>query len=259
MIDICFGDSQYGILRVALKKKDVLCGYDMLDLGRLAAPDLQSAREQWAKEHFSSCSAWDRFCFISREKKRMRQILSFAKKGEIPRIWVASEPRSRCGLYQLVYTLQDIAEKIFVVDFPDDTGYCQGGKDRSWGEASFALATENVSLQRELTSDEKMHFSKCWERLVAENSELRVNENGEIKSVPIDYLDKEILLFSPEGVISFIGATGEILGRTKHIISDSFVIGRIEAMIETGKYEVIKKAGPGEDYYKKTLLKKVKA
>ena len=146
-----------------------------------------------------------------------------------------------------------------MVEFPDDTGYCQGGRDRSWGEANSALVTESMSLQRELTAEEISHFSEYWERLVAENAELRINENGEIKSVPIDYLDEEILSFSPEGEISLIRATGEMLGRSKHIISDSFVIGRIEAMIELGKYEVIKKAGSEEDYYRDTILKKVKA
>ena len=139
---------------------------------------------------------------------------------------------------------------------PDDTGYLQNGMDRCWGEADPFMIDECVPLQRALSTEERKHFAACWETLVAENAELRVNENGTIKSVPIDYLDDEIYSFAPEGEVKLLKVAGEMIGRSKHIITDSFVYDRIDAMIENGRFEVVKKAAPDADYYRDTILKK---
>ena len=256
MIDICFGDSERGMLQTALKKRDVLLGYSMLDLGRLAAPDLPSARRQWIDEFFSICSEPRRHRIFQEEQEQVNSILSRAKDGDIPRIWVASCPRSRCGLFQLVYALQDIAETVCVVELPGDTGYQEGGTDRSWGEADPFSAANCLPRQRELTGAERTHFSACWEKLVSENAALRINEGGQIRSVPIDYLDDEIYSFSPDGEITPTKAAAEMIGRSKHIVTDAFVYGRIEAMIEAGRYEVVGNAKPGAGRSGEALIKK---
>ena len=258
MIDVCFGDSERGMLQLALKKRDVFLGYSLLDLGRLAAPDLPSARRQWIDEFFSACPAPKRRRIFQEEQKQVNCILSRAKDGDIPRIWVASCPRSRCGLFQLVCALQGIAETVYVVELPGDTGYREGGTDRSWGEADPFSAASSLSRQRELTGAERAHFAACWEKLVSENAELRINEGGRIRSVPIDYLDDEIYSLSPEGEITPTKAAAEMIGKSKHVVTDAFVYGRIEAMIEAGRYEVVGNAKPGAGRSGETLLRKTR-
>ena len=258
MMDICFGDSECGMLRFVLGKRDVLRGWSTLDLGRLAAPDFLSARKQWCEDFFV-CSKWKRLRFFREEKRRAERILARAKRGDIPRIWVASQPSSRCGFYQMVHALQAVADTILVVELPDDTGYQPGGADRSWCELDFPEVADCLNLQRELTVEERSQIADTWERLTAENAELRVNEDGRIVSVPVDYLDEEIYARSPEGEFPPIRAVGDMIGRSKHMISDSFVSDRLEAMIAAGRYEVVRQAPPGADPLRESVIRKVEA
>ena len=255
MIDICFSENECGMLKMALGKNDVVCGWSLLDQGKLAAPDFDSARKEWIDEFFWRSSNRKKHMYYIKDKRQADDILKRAKEGEIPRIWVSSCPRSRCGFFQLIHSLRDIADTVYVVEMPNDTGYDKSGTDRSWGEADPDMAAECLTLQRELSAEEKKYYSDYWERLVAENTELRVNEIGYIKSVPKDYLDEEIYSYSPDGEVSIIKVMAEMIGRSKHIITDSFVLERIETMIKQGRYEIIK-TEPGKDYYTKTVIKK---
>lgn len=254
MIDICFGDSECGMLRFALKK-DVLRGNILLDLGNIPLADFESARKKWMYSFFR-CSKWKIAKSFREEKKSIQKILTRAKKGEEVRLWVASSPNSRCGYYRIIYLLQGICQKVFVVEMPENLGFRHNGEDKSWGEASPYEARDCLELQRELSIEERNDISAKWEKLAHENSELRINVNGEIESVPIDYLDDEILSYLPEKEIRFGDAIGFMLGRSMHSLSDGFIEDRIRVLIDSRKLIVVKEANNSKDYRSQTYLKK---
>ena len=50
-----------------------------------------------------------------------------------------------------------------------------------------------ANLEHKISKDEKFKYSNIWEELVNNNSEMRILENGIVKSVPINYYDNMIL------------------------------------------------------------------
>jgi len=238
MVDVCFGDSERGLLKCALNKKDVFVGYSDLSMGKISAGDLEEARKQWIDVFFSGLSKQERAKIAQEEKKQFLNILKRAEKGEPVRIWVAGSPDSMCGFYHLVYQLQETAKKIFVVEMPEDMGFREPGHDRSWGEADPCEIVSSLHLQRELTEKERDEIALKWVKLAEQSAELRLRINGEIKSVPPDYLDDEIFSYAPKGKFSLNKLVGEMLGRSGHIVHDGFIACRIRKMIDRGKFQL---------------------
>ena len=91
-----------------------------------------------------------------------------------------------------------------------------------------------------------------------ENADLRLNVDGELTSVPIDYMDKEIMDAAPLEEFKMVTLIGFILAHSRHGVSDSFIAERIEALIEKNELTVIKRAKKREDYYRDTILRRTK-
>ena len=134
---------------------------------------------------------------------------------------------------------------------PEYLGFREPSYDKYWGEADPFEVGNCLKLQRQLTSEERARFAQLWEKLAMENEELRLNVNGQITSLPVDYIDDEILLHAPQsGNISIGKLVGETLGKSKHYLCDSFVANRVEAMINGGILTVVEDTTKPEDYYK---------
>ena len=261
MLEVCFGDSECGILKYGLQAdmKDVIYSYTDLELGKIATANFDVEREQWIDRFFSSCSRRTRAKIKQEEKKRFSKIMDAAKKGRALRIWHASSPYSKCGYYHLIFNLQGMDCRVFAVEMPKDAGYRREieGCDNSWGEVDARDIEKFTSLTVELSKEERAAIATKWAKLSEENADLRLNVGGELTSVSEDYLDDVILGFAPDGEYEFIKHIANCLVYCPHSLKDSFFADRIEHFIDSGKLEVVKSAKKGEEYYTKTILKKV--
>ena len=251
MLNVCFAESECGLLKVALRSNEVTYSHRDLDRGCIAPGDFEKARRKVIDEDFDFLSKKEKSQIWEKDCKRFAHILHTARKDKELRVWIANNPRSKCGLYFIVYSLKDIDCTIFVVDMPDSAGYRDLSFDRSWGEADCDDVGYALQFEKELSSEEKQIYIETWKKLAEENAELRLNINGEVASVSIDYLDEEILSHVPRNESDKIGnVLGYMLGNSAHCVMASFVIWRIEAMIDSG---ILVVEDDNEIYYQTTI------
>lgn len=99
---------------------------------------------------------------------------------------------------------------------------------------------ENLAkLEHKLSEDDILKFSDVWETLVKTNSEMRVLENGIVKSVSIDHYDNVILnelkLLGTIEVVKLVA----MLMKSVYLI-DSLYVYFIKRLIENNKIKVVK-------------------
>ena len=263
MLDICFGASECGMLKYALRKSHngVTYSFCGLEFGKIDEENFIESRKKWIDFAFAICSPKERKKILKEEVARFNEIIETAKKGEILRVWCATTPCAKSGFYHLIYNLQGIECPILVVEMPASfSSYRSSDEnvDHSWGEVEPKMMEKGVLLQRELLREERDIIASKWAKLVEENADLRLNIDGELKSVPIDYMDKEIMDAAPLEEFKMVTLIGFILAHSRHGASDSFIAERIEALIEKNELTVIKRAKKREDYYRDTILKRAK-
>ena len=99
---------------------------------------------------------------------------------------------------------------------------------------------ENLEkLKHKLSKNELIINAKKWRKLVKENSELRVIDNGIVKSVSMSYYDKIILETLNElGKVKMINLVATLIG--KIYVCDSLIISLIERLIDENKIVIEK-------------------
>lgn len=191
------------MLKYALRKTTdgVTFPFHALELGNIAPENFIKSRKEWIDIFFAGCSEKELEEILKEDIERFQKIISAAKYGERLRIWYASSPYSKCGYYHLIHSLQDVECSILVVEMP---AYLSGKKgasrDDSWCGVHPMAIQKSVSLQRELSAEERNAIAAKWEKLLQENTKLRLNVKGELTSVPKDYLDKEIISYAPVNI-----------------------------------------------------------
>lgn len=259
MLNVCFGASECGMIRIGLfPEKTTYIGF-MLDLGRLAPDEFDMDQLNNIKLSFSNCNEKECIEIFDKYCDRLNEIIEITKKEKEIRIWYASSQRSMCGYYYLVSKIKDIDCKINVIEMPDNISYRGKNFDKSWGEAESKDIKPSLSLEKTLTREEINQIVLKWDKLVEENSELRLNINGEIKSVPIDYLDNEIISYFPKNKeVKLIRVIAKTMQKCKHALSDDFIARRIESLISKNVITVeneVKNKNQTLIYYNETILK----
>lgn len=99
---------------------------------------------------------------------------------------------------------------------------------------------ENLEkIEHKLSKNELMNNTKIWKKLVKENSELRVIDNGIVKSVSMSYYDEIILETLNElGKVKIINLVATLIG--KIYVCDSLIISLIERLIDENKIVIEK-------------------
>lgn len=243
MLNVCFDGGEYGLIRVAMAGEKTNYSYTDMDCGKIHPYGFDEARREWIYNIYSYCSEKEKSKTLKEEHKRFNDIINSAKRDGELRVWRAKNPATMCGFLHLMYSLQNIDCKVFAVDMPD----CLGDRDAHWDKSWSEIEPEDVrfclNLQREISVVERDKYVQTWEQLYNENAELRVIIDGVLTSVPIDYLDDKILSYAPKDVDFKLGnLIGISFGNCSHYLSGGFVESRIEAMIDKGIIEVIKKS-----------------
>lgn len=243
MIEVVFSDSECGAFKVGLKKgANVICSYTNLELGKLSAKDFDKEREKLLGIYFSDCSKDEIDEIKKQEKERFSKIIEAAKNGSELRIWHSSSPYSKCGYYHLIYNLQGINCRVYAVEMPSEEGYKQESErcDQSWREVNVGCLKKYTSLTVELSKEERTAIADKWHKLIKENAELRINIEGELTSVPINYLDEEILSYAPKKEYKIVNHIANCLNKCPHGLDVSFFEERIKFLIKSGKLKVNK-------------------
>ena len=94
MLDVCFGASECGMLKYALRKSHYGVTYSFcgLEFGKIDEENFNESRKKWIDFSFTICSPKERAKILKEEVSRFNEIIETAKKGEILRIWCATTP-----------------------------------------------------------------------------------------------------------------------------------------------------------------------
>lgn len=96
---------------------------------------------------------------------------------------------------------------------------------------------ELSKLEHKLTKEEINDNAQAWEKLVSVNSDLRVIENGCIKSVPLDYYDEKILnTLKKLGKVKMSKLVGTLMGDV--YLHDTLYVYLIERLIKMRKIKI---------------------
>lgn len=256
MLNVCFGDSEFGVLSMALGKKSVVCSYRDLDQGKLSIEEFDLARKEWCDRFFSACSKRTRKKILAERNKSFRRILQAAFAGEEICIWHASASYSVAGFYHTVFSLQGINCAIYHVELPDDIfGENEAHRQHAWAEISPFNIEKFLPLKKFLSTEERNDIAEKWRTLCEENAALRINLCGTLTSAPESCFDEFILDLAPVGTYKLANHLAKCLVGIPFCLGDGFYAQRIEALVEQGKLEVVERAKKPLEYYSKTYLR----
>ena len=242
MLNICFNGGELTLLKLGLPNEESTYSYENLDLGRIHPNEFDTAREELIYKSFAACSKIEKQQMIKDARDRHNNIINAAKKHVDLRIWCASNPASQCGLFYTIYSLKGIDCRIFIVNMPSDIGCLPPDYDRSWTETEPDDIESCLCLQREIKMAERQIYEQIWEMLANENAELRINIEGRITSVAVDYFDDEILSYAPIGEDFRLGNLAGYALQCPRYLSPSFVEDRIESMINQGRITLVERS-----------------
>ena len=119
----------------------------------------------------------------------------------------------------------------------------------SLGMMTGAEVDKLSNYEQTLNSTNIKILSDKWSTISSSNSDLRIIENGEVKSISYDYFDVEILtMIKTNNNIRIIDVCYEL--SKKYHINDSVFIFLITRLIDIGKIKIIKK---DEKFIKSTI------
>ena len=175
-------------------------------------------------------------------EKTLATIAGRIKTGEALRLWYSASPDELCGLYWFVDWLnrQDLLQgALFLVRLPLWAGNPDGTVAylTDWGGVAPGAWAQYAALQTSAPAGFRQECTRYWQRMQEENAPLRTVVNGQLLSVPDTWYDgfitREIDRMEP--VFQEATVIGQVLGRYRLGIGDTWVAHRIEGMIRAGK------------------------
>lgn len=162
------------------------------------------------------------------------QLKKLNKQYEKVRIWYSIlDNEDVCTLYFLVSYFYKQNVEISVCEVSDKDYF-------SLGSYSTHEVNRLVERTSTLSIEEQKTYHETWQKLVNENNDLRVLQNGVLKSVSFDYLDIERLnIIKQYKNIRYWSFIGECMSkRLCGFYGDVFFTARAEELIEQGAIEI---------------------
>ena len=255
MIEIMFGESEAGSMKMAKRCKDdndeeVICLGFLLDIGDIRKPvdsiyrkELiysMYAQEQWGRDEEMDRELRETGNMYCRE---MERLLAYLQAGKPVRIWYSDAPYSAGGFYHICNELQKYENDVFAVKLPDyiereDYAVIYS----NWGEVPVEELMGFTSEERKLKKRDLLYYASLWQELREDNSPLRAVVNGRLTGVPEDFYDfliKKEITDQPQKEAVVIG---NILGNHSGGVRDWWYAKRIDVMIEHGYIKVDEKS-----------------
>lgn len=251
MIEILFGDSESGSMKVAKCKNavgkgkgdliwvpgssdEVICLGFLLDIGDIKEPVDGRYRKHLLDLVFHHDSCGECYC------KELKRLEAFLREGQAVRIWYSDAPYSRCGYYFVNHFLKEYENPISVVKLPEYrvkkntvTVY------HNWGNMPAEEFSYFLQYEQILSKTERRRNESLWSELVADNSPLRAVVNGEVIGVEEDFYDFLIWRQLSSQPVKEARLLGSLLGKFPISISDWWYASRIETFIQQGRIKVV--------------------
>ncbi len=229
ILEIVFGNSCYMTMKnSSLRSNNILLFNLLLNVG-----DLSKIEEHKINIPDELCNENGNYSF----KKEIVIINEAIKRKDKIRIWTSHyNIYSYLIMLYICNILKNIECDLYVTysDECDNVEYCISPSVMNPKEL------ENLAkLEHKLSEDDILKFSNTWEELVKSNSEMRILENGIVKSVSISYyysmiLDKLKLLGSVKVSKLVAMLIQEIY------LMDILYVYLIKKLIKNGKIKVVK-------------------
>ena len=136
------------------------------------------------------------------------------KNGAILRVWYGHNARDLCAFMYLLNQLRGVNCTIIELELPDEVHRLNAHKIkmcRYWRHIRPEEMCIPISGAKILTSEKKNELLTHWQKLVCENSEYRIYENGELKSVDFEYLRAKAIPHFYKGKFSMSELMGRLL------------------------------------------------
>lgn len=165
------------------------------------------------------------------------------------RVWLDCTPDAQCGLLFLADLLKDSQTEIHIVELPSKITREDNciAEYRGWGEVEPQLYGTFLANEKVLTEKAICDLAAKWEHLKAENSPLRVVENGSVVSADMSYYDDLIRKEFPKDTCRIAYIIGSALGKQKILTGDVFIAKRIQEFIKSGELKII--SGENDGFY----------
>ncbi len=253
MINVVFSDTNAGCLKMMkdpetgayFKHTDILCFEWMLDIGSLQEGINSKYRKELPGKMIMQDSVLNSDECMPEIGEKNTRILNrlkiLLKNKESVRVWYGDDAESLCGLFFLCTLFKDSDAPIYAMEAPkvsshDDKKFLSTG----WGCFEPEELELLLSRQRILDPNEIQAYADHWEKLVQENSPLRVSLGGIPISVDAGFFDQFLDRCLPNKAIKEAVLIGETLGRCMIRANVSYLVSRVQHMIDAGKIAVLK-------------------
>lgn len=265
MIEIVYSGLVAGSLYASklINKGDLICTVDlMLEVGFLDEEyDSKYRRNLYDEMYAYNFSDLDEGMgeYFDHTVSDITQMKDRASSGEPIRIWADANTMGRCNTAFISCVLMNIngLGEVSIMDQPQfnykdkSVYFCN-----SWAHFQQDGLKEYLPLQRRMTNGEMKYHADEWHRVTEENSNLRTLICNQLRSVPPDFYDEEILRHISYTAIKERVAVGNFLDDTKYNINSLIPCWRIAELIKAGKIELVSEANQGETYLSR-LIKKI--
>ena len=246
------------------KREDIFCFALSLSIGKpdnreavlwdLARYDVLPEQEEAGRQ-----AVRDR---LAKVRKNLDAICARARNGEPLRIWLGISAEDQCMMSWLAHQLvsRDLSTvQVFLNRLPSRYARPEGDMVswENWGEVEPILwGRLDQELRREAPTDFLVSEARIWQALCKENGELRILENGRLRSVSADYYDSWIQAEIDRQLPEFPEAQviGSLIGHDLRM-PDTWIADRIEVLIRSGLLTVAEEQTPGVPSYRRTLRK----
>ena len=251
MIEVLFGESETGAMKVALRSgklgSDAVCLGFAADVGDIEKPFVSEYRAkllcsllyqgQWGEDPEMK-SDLERLGKIYADE--LDKLFRYIGGGEPIRVWCSSAPYSMCGLLWLCSELEGRDCTISVVRLPHitvkgDTAVAYS----SWGEVEPNKFRLFLGKERVLSAAEITVYANYWSKLKRENAPLRAVVNGSVISVPANFYDFLIMEYLGNEPTKEAVLIGRILGENPLGIGDHWYALRIDRLIAQKRLKIV--------------------
>ena len=289
MIDLVFGDSQAGLLKVAKRLQNQKSGMtsviggsgfgrkkiwqkgmlgspaevaslalvlDMGDISGTCEGNMES-RKRVLEKLFGRYDGAVADGLWRNSLETLEQLQMAEQSMEPVRIWVnRKDPGELCGCCFICHILQSKTIPLSVVWIPDTVEFRNRVITyRNTGEIEPDMLGYFVKRERLLSQIQRNRYAELWRALVCENAPLRAVVNGKLLSVPADFYDFALRMEIPDEEFSVAFLIGKTLGKLSGV-SDFWLFGRIQEMLKSKELEEVVPAG--EDHPYSAIVRKAK-
>lgn len=241
IIHICCSDSAMGSMNHAIKKgllegKKVIALTDDLSNGPIDDIVNMNRRTDWYKK-----------IYIEEGNETSEEIKDYYKKfnddimnlgDEDIYLWYSNSAKEICGMLHVLSMLEEKIQNVYTINVSDIT-YNTGKRNeytiRIVGEVMAKELGEFIGKRQSMDFSRYSSLMSLWEKLKRENSNLRVYEDKQVKSVQVDYFDDMILRYTHKKFIHSARIVGGVIGSTNSYVSDNFILWRVTELARNGK------------------------